>query len=89
METHIHTYSGMVQHRNGVQYRAHAIGRERTDGTWEAWFDFEPVDAHLPALRSPRETTQPNRRDLEYWASGIEPVYLEGSIARAERRAAD
>jgi hypothetical protein len=42
--------------------------------------------------RSPVETTQPNREALAYWASGIEPVYLEGALERAiasrsERRA--
>jgi hypothetical protein len=33
--------------------------------------------------RSPVETTQPNREALTYWASGIEPVYLEGALERA------
>jgi hypothetical protein len=42
--------------------------------------------------RSQIETTQPNRGALAYWASGVEPVYLEGSLERAiasgsERRA--
>ena len=35
------------------------------------------------AVRSPRETTQPNRRDTEYWATGLTPVYLEGALRRA------
>ena len=34
-------------------------------------------------LRSPRETTQPNRQDVEYWATGLTPVYLEGALRRA------
>jgi hypothetical protein len=29
------------------------------------------------------ETTQPDRAALEYWASGIEPIYLDGALARA------
>jgi hypothetical protein len=38
------------------------------------------------AVRPARETTQPNRRALEYWATGIEPVYLEGALVRALHR---
>jgi hypothetical protein len=34
-------------------------------------------------VRSSRETTQPNRADLEYWATGLTEVYLEGSLRRA------
>ena len=34
-------------------------------------------------LRSPRETTQPNRTDAEYWATGLTDVYLEGALQRA------
>jgi hypothetical protein len=34
-------------------------------------------------LRSARETTQPNLTDLEYWAQGLTPVYLEGALRRA------
>ena len=30
-----------------------------------------------------RETTQPNRRDTEYWATGLTYVYLEGALHRA------
>ncbi len=33
-------------------------------------------------LRSARETTQPNLTDLEYWATGLTPVYLEGALER-------
>ena len=35
------------------------------------------------AVRSGRETTQPNLTDLEYWAQGLTPVYLEGALRRA------
>jgi hypothetical protein len=36
-----------------------------------------------PALRTGRETTQPNRDAVAYWASGLEPVYFEGAFVRA------
>ena len=33
-------------------------------------------------MRSGRETTQPNLPDLEYRATGLTPVYLEGALQR-------
>ena len=57
-------------------------GSPRDDGTWEGWLEFDSIDAGA-TLRTPRETTQPNRADLEYWATGLTPVYLEGALERA------
>jgi hypothetical protein len=34
-------------------------------------------------LRTERETTQPDKAVLEYWATGLEPIYFEGALARA------
>jgi hypothetical protein len=51
-------------------------------GLWEGWIEFVPVDGGK-ALRSRRETTQPNRTDAVYWATGISGVYLEGAFDRA------
>jgi hypothetical protein len=34
------------------------------------------------------ETTQPNAEALEYWASGLEQIYLEGALKRARLRRA-
>jgi hypothetical protein len=68
--------------RGPLGYRVRICGRQRADGTWEGWTEFDPHDGS-PVLRSPRETTQPNRPDLEYWASGLTPVYLEGALRRA------
>jgi hypothetical protein len=33
-------------------------------------------------LRSQRETTQRDLADLEYWAGGLTPVYLQGALDR-------
>jgi hypothetical protein len=51
----------------------------------EGWIEFDPVaePAGVHTRRTPRETTQPNRVDTEYWATGLTPVYLEGALARA------
>jgi hypothetical protein len=34
-------------------------------------------------LRTGQETTQPSRETLDYWAGGLEPVYLQGAMTRA------
>jgi hypothetical protein len=65
-------------------YAAQASGAELGDGRWEAWIEFTPLDGG-PPVQSPRETTQPNRLDTVYWASGLTGIYLEGALARALR----
>lgn len=37
--------------------------------------------------RTRRETTQPSRDALRYWATGLEPTYLQGALERALRAA--
>jgi hypothetical protein len=54
------------------------------DGCWEGWIEFVPTGGGEP-VRTSRETTQPNRTDTEYWASGLTPVYLDGALNRALR----
>ena len=36
-------------------------------------------------LRTERETSQPDRKALVYWASGLETTYYEGALERAIR----
>ena len=67
---------------DGVRYRAQACGSEMPDGKWQGWLEFMPLDGATP-VGSGRETTQPNRKDLAYWASGLTRVYLEGALERA------
>jgi hypothetical protein len=66
----------------GGLYTARICGRQRSDGVWEGWVEYEPTDGS-PVLRTPRETTQPKLTDLEYWAGGLTAVYLEGALERA------
>jgi hypothetical protein len=68
--------------RDGSTYVAQACGAPNQRGLWEGWIEFLPVSRGQP-LRSPRETTQPNRIDAEYWATGLTMVYLEGALQRA------
>jgi hypothetical protein len=66
---------------NGRGYTAQACGRQRDDGRWEGWLEFVPDDGSV-VLRSQRETTQRGLADLEYWAGGLTPVYLQGALDR-------
>lgn len=67
---------------DGTPYRAEACGAEAGNGMWQGWIEFTPPGG-APVLRTPRETTQPNRQDALYWATGLTAVYLEGALARA------
>ena len=67
--------------KDGNRYGARACGAE-VRGMWQGWIEFLPLDGGT-AIRSGRETTQPNREDTAYWATGLTPVYLEGALERA------
>jgi hypothetical protein len=67
----------------GKTYLAQAVGKEVEGGLWEAWLEFQSVEDGLGALASGRETTQPNRKNIEFWAQGLTKVYLEGALDRA------
>lgn len=71
-----------VTSEDGVSYLAKACGAAARDGLWQGWIEFTPVVGGEP-IRSSRETTQPNRQDAVYWATGLTTVYLEGSLRRA------
>lgn len=79
----IHEYSYLYRSESGKAYAMRAWGEARGDGTWEGWLEFLPTDNGGAALRTGRETTQPNRDAVAYWASGLEPVYFEGAFVRA------
>ena len=80
----IHEFTMRARDPDGHLYRARAIGRERDDRTWVGWIEFTPIGGGI-VRRSPRETTQPNRAALVYWAYGLDEVYLDGALERALR----
>jgi hypothetical protein len=84
MAEHIHTHSARVR-RDGAEYEARVCGAARADGTWAGWLEFRAVRGSGAVLRTGQETSQPSRRALDYWAGGLEPVYLEGALGRASR----
>jgi hypothetical protein len=74
-------FPNVVTANDGVGYTAQVCGGP-AEGLWEGWVEFAPLDGG-PPIRSPRETTQPNRTDALYWANGLSAVYLEGALQRA------
>ena len=75
-------FQAPVSSTNGVFYKARACAGEGSDRLWHGWIEFIPVAGGQP-IRSSRETTQPNRQDAYYWATGLTAVYLEGALRRA------
>ena len=51
--------------------------------TWEGWIEF--VTELGQRVVTDRETTQPSKEAVAYWATGLEPIYLEGALQRAVR----
>lgn len=68
---------------SGVRYFPQVVGRERSDGLWEGWIEFVSA-ADKRSIESGRETTQPNRTDLKYWAEGLTRAYLQGALGRSQ-----
>ena len=81
-------YSVQVEGANGTMYDVRSYGEERADGTWTGWIEFHPVDGGTPVLRTDQETSQPNRTAVEYWSTGLEPLYFEGAFERAREKTA-
>ncbi len=69
---------------DGANYAPRACARLGDDGLWEGWLEFSELDTGA-VIRSGRETTQPTRDDVMYWATGLTRVYLEGALERALR----
>ena len=54
-----------VTYRDGRQYRAQACGRERENGQWEAWLEFEDIDiGRDTALAARNDAAQSDGRRL-------------------------
>lgn len=75
-------FSDPITDSDGITYTARACGSESDNGHWQGWIEFTPVEGG-ETLRSGRETTQPNRTDTLYWATGLTHIYLEGALQRA------
>ena len=82
MNTVVHERVVSLEGDDGQVYAVVRVHAEpRRDGTWEGWIVFA-TGSGLRAVTD-RETTQSSRDGVAYWASGLEPVYLEGALQRA------
>ena len=79
----VRQHADRVQDTLGNVYEVFVYGEPRLDGTWEGWLEFVPLDSALSSRRTERETTQPDLSALEYWATGLEPLYLSGAFERS------
>jgi hypothetical protein len=73
-------YTTRVRGADGTDWVPQACGGIAKDGLWEGWIEFV---SDQRAVRTARETEQPNRGDLMYWAQGLTDTYLDGALARA------
>ena len=78
----LYPFEPPIRGRDGREYQARVHGRVGDGGLWEGWIEFEPIGGGEP-VETGRETTQPNRGDLVYWATGLRTTYLEGALERA------
>ena len=79
----IHEHSTHIHTAEGQRFVARTYAERQSDGLWEGWLEFEPIDGRGTALRTERETGQSSRDAMESWSLGLEPVYLQGAFARA------
>ena len=79
-------YTTVVTGPDDTTYTVRSYGEERADGTWIGWLEFKPADSSKSTLLTDQETSQPNRVSVEYWATGLEPVYFEGAFERARAK---
>lgn len=74
-------FTDPIEGSDGLRYIARACAGVAENGMWQGWIEFTPTTGG-EVLRSGRETTQPNRQDTVYWATGLTVVYLEGALER-------
>ena len=74
-------FTERVVGEDGVSYLPQVCGGLADDGLYEGWIEF--ADDLGVFYRTQRETEQPNREDLLYWAQGLTVTYLEGALRRA------
>jgi len=76
------SFTTPTRSETGDLYWGRAFGRVGANGLWEGWIEFMRAGDDV-TVTSPKETTQPNRVDLVYWAKGLTDAYLEGALKRA------
>ncbi len=78
----VQEFTHKVTRADGVVFRVRAFAEKRGN-IWIGWLEFRP-SRRGKTLKTEEETSQPNKEAVAYWASGLEPVYLEGALERAK-----
>ena len=78
----LHEHPTLVGGIDDSAYVSESWASEMGDGRWEAWILFVPISTGR-ARRTDRETIQTNRAGIQYWASGVTSIYLQGAFARS------
>jgi hypothetical protein len=77
----VHECEFRVAQSDGTRYRVVALA-EQHGNVWIGWLEFAS-ERDGSVLRTGQETSQPTKDDVAYWASGLEPIYLDGAFRRA------
>ena len=77
----IYAFPAPLADETGRSWRAEVFGNP-AGNVWFGWIVFTD-EAAGNSLWTGVETSQPDRDALRYWATGLEPVYLQGALARA------
>lgn len=62
------------------KFRVRAYAEKRGN-VWIGWLEFRSGSR---TVKTGEETSQPTKEAVAYWATGLEPVYLEGALERAK-----
>ena len=76
-------YDPIASDTDASRWKPRACGRRGVGHMWEGWIEFVPLGSGSKPVRSGRESTQPSRESLVYWATGLTPEYLRGALERA------
>jgi hypothetical protein len=71
-----------VTDQSGRSYYVNAAGEHTSEGQWEAWLEFLPLDESAPLLTA-TETVQPTRGAVAHWAETLGDAYVQGAFERA------
>jgi hypothetical protein len=77
----VHEFASPVRGRDNREYKVRAFAEQRGH-VWIGWLEFA-ARGDRPR-RTGEETSQSNREAVAYWATGLEPIYLEGALQRAK-----
>ena len=72
-----------VVDQRGRSYYVNVAGEHTSEGQWEAWLEFLPLD-ETPPLLTDTETVQRTRTAVVHWAETLGEAYLQGAFERAK-----